>query len=93
MPLPLASWFESMTYKVSTGKFLTPVDKLKDLGLVVSSDLLWRPHVRSIVQRARSVAAWVLSLQCFNARYVTIMMTLCKSLVRCHLEYCLPLIS
>ena len=85
--LPFVS--ESMTYKVTTGKSLTPVDELKDLGVIVSSDLSWRPHISSIVQRARSVAAWVFSV--FKARDVTTMMTLFKSLVRCHLEYCCPL--
>ena len=65
------------------------MDILKDLGVIVSSDLSWRPHISSIVQRARSVAAWVFSV--FKARDVTTMMTLYKSLVRCHLEYCCPL--
>ena len=57
--------------------------------VVISSDLLWFLHVSSLTSRARSVASWVLSA--FKARDKTTMLTLYKSLVRSHLEYCCPL--
>ena len=85
--LPFMS--ELMSYTVSTGESITPVQTLRDLGIIVSSSLSWRPHISAIVQRARSVAAWVFSA--FKARDVTTMLTLYKSLVRCLVEYCCPL--
>lgn len=85
--LPFVS--EQMMYEISNGELITPVDVLKDLGVTVSSDLSWSTHISSITMRARSVAAWVFSV--FRARDTTTMLTLYKSLVRCHLEYCCPL--
>ena len=46
-------------------------------------------YISTIVQRARSMAGWVFSA--FKARDSTTMLTLYKSLVRCHLDYCCPL--
>ena len=80
---------EAQTYEVSNGDLLHPVDRVKDLGVVVSTDLSWSPHVNSIASTARKVAAWVLSA--FKSRNRITMMTLYKSLVRSHLEYCCPL--
>ena len=61
---------------------------LKDLGVITSSDLSWSPHIGTIVFRARSIASWVLSV--FKTRASPTMLTLYKSLVRSHLEYCCP---
>ena len=80
---------ELLTYKISNGDSITPVNQLKDLGVIVSSDLSWSAHVNTIASRARSIAAWVLSA--FKTRDRTTMLTLYKSLVRSHLEYCCPL--
>ena len=77
-----------MTYNTSDS-ILYPVDQLKDLGVIVSSDLSWSPHVSSLTSRARSIASWVLSA--FRRRDRLTMLTLFKSLVRSHLEYCCPL--
>jgi hypothetical protein len=80
---------EQMTYEISSGKHLYPIQTLKDLGVIVSDNLSWTPHINTIASRARSVAAWVLSV--FKTRDRTTMLTLYKSLVRSHLEYCCPL--
>jgi hypothetical protein len=80
---------EQMSYTISTGDTLYPINGLKDLGVIVSSDLSWSPHVSTIASRARSVASWVLSA--FLTRDRVTMLTLYKSLVRSHLEYCCPL--
>ena len=87
LQMPFA--IEQMTYKVSNGETLYPVEQLPDLGVVVSSDLSWSPHIYAVVSKARSVASWVLSA--FKARDKVTMCTLYKSLVRSHLEYCCPL--
>ena len=62
---------------------------LRDLGITISEDLSWSTHISSIACKARSVAAWVLSV--FNTRDAITMMTLYKSLVRSLLEYSCPL--
>jgi len=77
------------TYQVSSGNMLFPTETVKDLGVIVSADLSWTPHISMIAQRARKVASWVLSA--FKTRNKLTMITLYKSLVRSHLEYCCPL--
>ena len=80
---------QCQTYEVSDGNLLYPVDKVKDLGIILSFDLSWGSHISTIASRARKVAAWVLSA--FKTKKMLTMMTLYKSLVRSHLEYCCPL--
>ena len=89
--LQLPHMIECFTYNISTtGDTLYPLDDtLKDLGIVVSPDLSWSPHIAVISKSARSVAAWVLSV--FKTRDKEVMLTLYKSLVRSHLENCCPL--
>ena len=81
--------FESMIYQTSNGDPLYPVGQLRDLGITVSEDLSWSSHIYTIACRARGVASWALGA--FRSRDRTTMMTLYKSLVRSHLEYCCPL--
>ena len=76
-------------YEVSNGNMLYPTQTVKDLGVTVSADLSWTPHVNRIAERAGKVASWVLSE--FKTRDKATMMTIYKSLVRSHLEYCCPL--
>ena len=59
------------------------------MGRTVSEDLSWSNHISSITCKARSVAAWVLSV--FSTRDKETMLTLYKSLVRSLLEYSCPL--
>ena len=68
---------------------LQPVNQLRDLGVLVSKDLSWSPHIHSIANKARQKASWVLSV--FHTRFTAIMLTLYKSMVRSLLEYCCPL--
>ena len=76
---------------LSTGDVLYPESQVKDLGISISSDLSWSIHINTMCARARSVAAWVLSA--FKTRDRITLVTLYKSLVRSHLEYCCPLWS
>ena len=80
---------ELYSYRISEQVTLDPIDTVKDLGVLVSSDLSWSPHIAAIVTRARGVAAWVLSV--FKTRSTDVMLTLYKSMIRSHLEYCCPL--
>ena len=92
---PRSSFYElpfiagQFSYSVATGDTLYPVDEVKDLGVSVSSDLSWSQHVQMISSRAKAIASWALSA--FQSRDRLTMMTLYKSLIRSHLEYCCPL--
>ncbi len=85
--LPFVS--ELFQYWVSQDISLRPVHQLRDLGILISSDLSWSPHIKAISDKARKKAAWVLSV--FHTRSQEIMLTLYKSMVRSLLEYCSPL--
>ena len=87
LELPFVS--ELYRYPVSEDNSLEPVYQLRDLGVLVSSDLSWSPHIRFIADKARQKASWVLGV--FHTRSTEIMLTLYKSMVRSLLEYCCPL--
>ena len=76
-------------YNVADDITLRPVHQLRDLGILMSSDLSWSPHIRAIANKARQKASWVLSV--FHTRTASVMLTLYKSMVRSLLEYCCPL--
>ena len=84
--LPFTS--EIYQYSTSNGTLL-PIDVLKDLGVTVCSDLSWTAQIKSMANKARQKAAWVLSV--FYTRNPNIMLTLYKSMIRSLLEYCCPL--
>ena len=88
----LPRMIESYTYNTLSGitNCTQPILlRLKDLGVLVSPDLSRRPQVSAVASKSRSVASLALSV--FRARDRTLMLTLYKSLVRSHLEYCCPL--
>ena len=76
-------------YNVADDITLRPVHQLRDLGILMSSDLSWSPHIRAIANKARQKTSWVLSV--FHTRTASVMLTLYKSMVRSLLEYCCPL--
>ena len=57
---------EQCSYSVSDEVSLYPSSQLRDLGLVVSSDLSWSSHINKITTSARSMASWVPSV--FSSR-------------------------
>ena len=80
--LPFVS--ELYQNSISEDKSLAPVGQLRDLGVLVSNDLSWTPHIKTTANKARQKAAWVLSV--FKTRSPVIMLTLYKSMVRSLLE-------
>ena len=85
----LPFYSETLHYKVSSDNVLYPVNNVRDLGVMVSSDLSWSKHIGNMVTKARSTLSWMLSV--FKTRDRTVMATLYKSLIRSLLEYCCPL--
>ena len=82
---------ELCMYTTPSGETISPTGTVRDLGILLSNDCSWTPHITKISSDARRMAAWV--LRAFKDRSRTTMMTLYKSLVRCKLEYCSPLWS
>ena len=87
LELPFVS--ELYKYSVSEETSLEPIHQLRDLVVLVASNLSWSPHIRSITDKARQKASWVLSV--FHTHSPAIMLTLYKSMVRSIVEYCCPL--
>ena len=68
---------------------LEPSKCVKDLGITISDNSSWSPHISIICDAARKKASWVLSV--FKDRSAVVMKQLYKSLIRCRLEYSCPL--
>ena len=73
-------------YKTTERELIYPNEVVKDLGITVCTDLSWTSHINIISERARKASSWVLSV--FKTRDHYTMLTLYKSLIRSHLEYC-----
>ena len=78
-------------YTTSGGTKISPSDHVRDLGIKVSSDLSWRPHLVNLAKRGRCMAQWVFGV--FSCREPELMITVYKTLVRSLMEYCSPLWS
>ena len=72
-------------YSTKKGVEINPQSIVKDLGVLVTADISWTPHINSIAESARRMAAWTLSV--FRDRSETTMLTLYKSMIRSRLEY------
>ena len=80
---------ELLQYTTPQGHIIEPNKVVRDLGVMVSSDCSWTPHISKMVSEAKTMASWVLSV--FRDRTQFLMVTLFKSMVRSKLEYCCPL--
>ena len=78
----------TVEYCTPKGHIIAPQGVVRDLGVYISDDRSWSPHVEKTVQGARKMAAWAISA--FRDRSAPVMLTLYKSLVRSKLEYCCP---
>ena len=82
----LQFYTEMTQYLKADGNPIDSVNVVRDLGVTVSSDCSWSPHVAKTAKEANVMASWVLSV--FRDHSSTVMLTLFKSLVRNKLEYC-----
>ena len=80
---------QQFVYSVTADETLHPVQSVRDLGITVSPDISWCQHVNIIASRAKAIASWTLSA--FRSRDRMRRLTLYKSLVPSHFEYCCPL--
>ena len=77
---------DSHQYLSSSQVPLEASETVKDLGVLMSHDFSFRPHIDTIIEDAKSRAAWV--LRTFKSRNPSAMLTLWKSMVLPKLEYC-----
>ena len=82
---------ELKDYVTSQDQEIERKENLCDLGIQFSSDGTFKVHIANIAQKCRGSIGWILRV--FKSRDSTTMMTLFKSLVLPHLEYCSPLWS
>jgi len=76
-------------YTTPSGYTLSPQDSARDLGVELSADYRWTPHINKMVAGAIKTASWVLGV--FKDRSKPVMLQLYKSLIRSRVEYCCPL--
>ena len=82
---------EYFVYKTLSGQLIEEATIVRDLGINISADLSWTPHINIIADKARQMTAWTLSV--FSNRSEVVMLTLFKTMIRSILEYCCPLWS
>ena len=82
---------EHFVYETLSGQLIEEANIVRDLGVNISSDLSWTPHINKICDKARQMTAWTLSV--FSDRSEALMLTLFKTMIRSTLEYCCPLWS
>ena len=70
---------------------ITNKTQLRDLGVLISNDLSWLPHINKVISDCRKQCAWI--LRTFTKRDPQTMRTLWISLIRPIIDYCSPLWS
>ena len=76
--LPFTSEFYQ--YTTPNGSIIEPIDQVRDLGVLISADLSWDPHISQMTDSARKMCSWILSV--FKSRDQLTMLTLYKILIR-----------
>ena len=77
---------QSSSYTTPSGKVIEVKDSVKDLGVYMSSNCLFKDQINAVIEKAKNIISWI--LRSFTSRKHSAMMTLYKSLVIPILEYC-----
>ena len=78
-------------YKSDNNSLIEEKDHVRDLGITMSKDATFNKHIHDKCISIKSKIAWV--LRTFKSRDPHTMLTLWKSQVLCHLDYCSQLWS
>ena len=81
----------SIPYLQPNGEPIETVDEVRDLGIVMSSTAVFDSQINTAAIKSNRQAGWVLRV--FKTRQELPLMTLYKSLIRPHLEFCCQLWS
>ena len=82
---------ENISYKTEEQSIIETKDSVRDLGIIMSSNLNFSDHINSIEIKCRQIIGFV--LRTFKTREILPMMTLWKSLILSRLDYCSQLWS
>ncbi len=74
------------TYFTNNKTVIENKNSVKDLGVWMSSDCSFTDHINKMIEKAKDISSWI--LRTFNNRSSDVMITLWKSLVLPHLDYC-----
>ena len=74
---------EDYSYSLTNGDTIEPTQTVRDLGVLLSNDCSWTPHIHQMLKTAKKMASWV-----FSDRSPFLMLTLFKTMLRSRLEYC-----
>ena len=74
-----------------TGSKITTKNTVKDLGVILNSNLKYDDHIEKIISKVNGICSWILHI--FQNRNREVLLTLLKSLVLPHLDYCSQLWS
>ena len=81
----------STSYLSNDGSIIQEKTHVRDLGVTLSNDATFTKHIQEKCISIKSKIAWV--LRTFKSRERTTMLTLWKTLIMCHLDYCSQLWS
>ena len=79
------------TYQSFDGSAINEVQHVRDLGVTLSNDATFKQHIHERCELAKDKISWV--LRTFRSRDRLPMLTLWKSLILSHVEYCSQLWS
>lgn len=79
------------TYHTKDGVEIKEEEEIRDLGVLMNKDMTFSSQVQKAVNKARQKSGWI--LRTFKSRDTNTIMTLYKSLVLPHVEYCSVLVS
>ena len=79
------------TYMSNDGSVIEESEHVRDLGITLSNDATFAQHIMDRCEATKSKVAWV--LRTFKSRQLTPMLTLWRTLILCHLDYCSQLWS
>ena len=74
------------SYLASTGDSITSKDDVKDLGVIMSTNATFSSHIISIVSKVNKMVSW--ALRSFECRSKDFILTIWKSILLPHLDYC-----
>ena len=74
------------TYYTSSGQTIQSKKQVKDLGVLIDDDGLFRGQIRNVISKAKRLSSWI--LRTFETRAVRPMITLWRTLVLPVLDYC-----
>ena len=73
------------------GTAIEEMSYLRDLGVTLSNDASFSQHIKDRVSTVRKLSGW--ALRTFKSRSAALMLTIWKSLILCHIDYCSQLWS